>query len=129
MVWPGMNQVAGISNLASSCRSRSVPTMPKSPREIIVGVVVPRETAIEVLSRSKVRQTKCCGMARSSRAATLTRRAAHCAQRDADEPDQRDQRPRAFDDRGREIELSGERQQDQAGADEVQGERRRALRV
>ena len=62
MVWPGMNQVEGMPNLASSASSRSVPTVPKSPREIIVGVVAPRAIDPDVLSRSKVRQTKCCGI-------------------------------------------------------------------
>src|SRR5580698_4625916 len=113
MVWPGMNQVAGIANLASSCNSRSVPTIPKSPREIIVGVVVPREMATEVLSRSKVRQTKCRGMARLPVPSSL---APQPAQGQTDQADQRDQRPGPLDDRRRQIELLGQRQQNQAGA-------------
>src|SRR5258707_3124473 len=62
MVGPGMNQVLWIDCSASSRTSRSVPTIPKSPREIIVGEVMSRAIAPEVLSRSKVRQTKCCAM-------------------------------------------------------------------
>src|SRR5258706_5693599 len=62
MVWPGMNQVLWIDCSASSRTSRSVPTIPKSPREIIVGEVTSRTIAPEVLSRSKVRQTKCCAI-------------------------------------------------------------------
>src|SRR5258706_5958167 len=62
MVWPGMNQVLWIDCSASSRTSRSVPTIPKSPREIIVGEVMSRAIAPEVLSRSKVRQTKCCAI-------------------------------------------------------------------
>src|ERR1700691_5797948 len=100
MVWPGTNQVAGTSNFASSCSSRSVPTMPKSPREIMVGVAEPREMATEVLSRSKVRQTKCWGMSFSM--------APHSAQGYPDQADQSDERPRSLDDRRRQIELLGQ---------------------
>src|SRR5579885_3893197 len=66
MLWPGMNQVASIPWRRSSSRIRAVPTMPKSPREIMVGVVSSRAIAPEALSRSKVRQTKCWAMALSS---------------------------------------------------------------
>src|SRR5215471_16882722 len=66
-----MNHVLAISCARSRSSSRSVATMPKSPREIIVGVVNPRAIKPEVLSRSKVRQTKCCGMGAPSRACAL----------------------------------------------------------
>src|SRR6185369_16769008 len=62
MVWPGMNQVVAISSRRSSARIRAVATMPKSPRESMVGVVSWREIALDVLSWSKVRQTKCLAM-------------------------------------------------------------------
>src|SRR5215468_2445058 len=61
-----MNQVLAISWVRNNASRRSVATMPKSPREIIVGVASPRAIVPEVLSRSKVRQTKCGGMARAS---------------------------------------------------------------
>src|SRR5512145_2632263 len=62
MVWPGMNQVPGSAWRRSSASSRSVATMPKSPREIQVGVELSGVSAPEVLSRSNVRQTKCLAM-------------------------------------------------------------------
>ncbi len=50
MVWPGMNQVEAIECLPSSAISRSVATTPKSPLEIIVGVVMSRAIIGEALS-------------------------------------------------------------------------------
>ena len=50
MVWPGMNQVVGSRCSASRARMRRVAGMPKSPREMAVGVKVLREIADEVLS-------------------------------------------------------------------------------
>src|SRR6516165_4013250 len=75
MVWPGMNQVLLISWRRSSSRIRAVPTMPKSPREIMVGVVISRAMAPEALSWSKVRQTKCCFMAVSGCGCDMRHRA------------------------------------------------------
>src|SRR5450755_3854103 len=100
MVWPGMNKVDAIPDFASSASSRSVPTMPKSPREIMVGVALPPAMEAEVLSRSKVRQTKCCGMTPILSGLASTCRAAHRAQGDADQAGQRDHRPRRLDDDG-----------------------------
>ncbi len=64
MVWPGVNQVVATPCLAISASSRSEATIPKSPREIIVGVVISRAIIGEALSKSNVRQTKCCAMGR-----------------------------------------------------------------
>src|SRR5580692_2194671 len=55
-----MNHVLRIEYLCSNRNSRSVATIPKSPREIIVGEVMSRAITAEALSRSKVRHTKCC---------------------------------------------------------------------
>src|ERR1700731_4447382 len=60
-----MNQVQWILCLRISSRSRSVATIPKSPREIMVGVFSWRERNGEALSRSKVRHTKCCAISTS----------------------------------------------------------------
>src|SRR6185369_1956267 len=66
MVWLAMKQVVVIASRRSSSRIRAVATMPKSPRESMVGVVSSREMAPEVLSWSKVRQTRCLAMGASS---------------------------------------------------------------
>src|SRR5579863_112391 len=50
-------------------------------------------------------------------------------QRQAHEADERDQRPGGLDDRRREVERAGQREKDQAGAGEVDGQRWRAFRV
>src|SRR6202040_772067 len=57
------NPVVLMRYLARSASSRSVATTPKSPREIGVGVVMPREMKGDMLSWSKVRQTMCRVMA------------------------------------------------------------------
>src|ERR1700728_2132508 len=75
MVWPGVNQVVAMPCLPIKATSRSAATMPKSPREIIVGVVISRAMAGEALSKSKVRQTKCWGMGSASKLARFVDRA------------------------------------------------------
>lgn len=51
------------------------------------------------------------------------------AKRQPDQADERDRRPRALDDRGRQVEVVGEADEDQARAQEVAGQRRRPARV
>src|SRR6266851_2492911 len=70
-----MNQVQWMLCLRISSRSRSVATIPKSPREIMVGVFSWRERNGEALSRSKVRQTKCCAIIDLLGITTLANRA------------------------------------------------------
>src|ERR1700723_3340634 len=74
MVWPGVNQVVAMPCLSIRATSRSAATMPKSPREIMVGVVISRAMAGEALSKSKVRQTKCWGMGSASELSGLVDR-------------------------------------------------------
>src|SRR5271170_1017388 len=64
-----MNQVVGISKRFITSRMRAEATTPNSPREIGVGVVMPREMNPDRASKSKVRQTRWRGMALSRRAA------------------------------------------------------------
>ncbi len=59
MTTPGTNQVLRIAYLSSSARIRAAPMMPNSPREIGVGVVMPRATQPDIASRSKVRHAMC----------------------------------------------------------------------
>ena len=58
-MWPGTKKVAWISSRASNRRIRGTPTRaPNSPREIAVGVSVPKlPIQTEIASKSKVRQT------------------------------------------------------------------------
>ncbi len=62
MITPGTNQVLRMAYFSSSARIRSAPTMPNSPREIGVGVVMPRATQPAITSKSKVRQAICLDM-------------------------------------------------------------------
>src|SRR5579885_2268582 len=58
-----MNQVERMPWRSRSARMRGAATTPNSPREIGVGVVMPRAMKPEIASKSKVRQTICRGMA------------------------------------------------------------------
>src|SRR5882762_156521 len=66
--------------LSNSASRRSVATIPKSPREIGVGVVMPREMKGDMLSWSKVRQTMCFAMSSPSVSAAAARGAAEHAE-------------------------------------------------
>src|SRR3954465_6084438 len=54
-----MNHVVFTEFFFSKARIRSLATTPNSPREIAVGVVMPRAMNPDIASKSKARQTRC----------------------------------------------------------------------